>query len=313
MVSKPRALFFGTPEFAVASLDALVEVADVLLVVTQPDRPVGRGQHLSAPPVKVRALALGLPVEQPQRLRDPAWLTRIAALKADVAVVVAYGKLLPKNLLELTRTGFLNVHASLLPRWRGAAPIAWAIRAGDAVTGITLMQIDEGLDTGPMLTKSTVTIDSRETTGELTQRLSIVGGKIIREHLDAYVVGQLQLTHQPLDGVTLAPRLEKKDGQIDWSQPTLAVHNHIRSMAPWPGAFTYLGESRLKIGRTHPLDDAPPSAEPGSVLGGMQQALLVATGSGKIAVAELQREGGRRMNAEEFLRGYPDVSGARFA
>ncbi|MBX3275252.1 MAG: methionyl-tRNA formyltransferase [Sandaracinaceae bacterium] len=303
-----RAIFFGTPELAVPSLDALASVAEVALVVCQPDRPAGRGLALRAPPVKERALALGLRVEQPTKLKDPALASALRALEADVALVVAYGRILPRAVLEAPRRGCVNVHASLLPRWRGAGPIQWAIVSGDAETGVCLMQMDEGLDTGPVIACERTAIDPDETAGALGARLSRLGAALVARELGPYVAGEREPVPQDPARATIAPLLEKEDGRVDWSAPARAVHDRVRGLSPWPGAFTTLSGARLMVHRTRPTDGA---GAPGEVLRAEGDALVVACGEGAVALCELQLAGKRRLDARAFLSGHPVAVGAR--
>src|SRR4030095_1750716 len=231
-----RVLFYGTPAFALPTLEALLLHHEVVAVVTQPDRPANRGQRLTSPPVKTRALAAGLEILQPPRLRDPEWPDRLRALGADVAVGAAFGQILPRAVLDAARRGSINVHGSLLPRYRGAAPIQWAIMRGETVTGITTFQMDEGMDTGAMLRSAPVTIGPEETAGELAARLSVLGAEVLVDTLDELDT----LTPQPQrhEDATLAPRLKRTDGHLDWSRPARELINRIRGCNPWPGALT---------------------------------------------------------------------------
>ncbi len=302
-----RALFFGTPTFAVPTLDALTEVADVVLAVTQPDRPAGRGQRLHKPAVRVRAEELGIQVAQPKSIRLPTVQQELSASRPDVAVVVAYGKLLPQPVLSMPRRGCLNVHASLLPRWRGAAPIAWAIDEGDATTGVTLMRMNEGLDTGPMLAQSQTAISASETAGELTDRLALLGAELIREKLPMYLDGQLAEVSQDDSMSTLAPLLKKSDGAVQWGRSAKQVHNRIRAMSPWPGAYTFIRgtTTRVKIHRAAIVSEHVESQTPGNVLGLEEERLLVASARGVVGLVELQLEGRKRVSARDFWSGAP--------
>ena len=255
-----RAIFFGSPAFAVPSLNALHELADIAAVICQPDRPAGRGLSTRAPAVKERALELNLDVWQPKKIKTAEFATRLQGLEADVAVVTAYGRILPKAVLEAPRLGCVNVHASILPRWRGAAPIQWAIAHGDGETGVTLMQMDEGMDTGPILAIRSIPIERDDDASTLGDRLSELGGDLLREKLPEYVSGSLSPTPQDDRGATVAPLLKKEDGQIDWDRTAHQVHDHIRGMVPWPGAYSDLGDRRIKIHKAHPL-----TLDPGTV------------------------------------------------
>ncbi len=245
-----RVAFLGTPEFAVPSLAALLEIAEVPLVVTQPDKPSGRGLALAPPPVKAFAQARGLHVLQPPKARDGTLRDALRGLALDFALVVAYGKILPADVLAAPRLGCVNVHASLLPRWRGAAPIQWAIVSGDAETGVCLMQMDVGLDTGPVLARRATPIDENETGGELSARLSLLAGELARAELPRFARGELVAAPQTEQSVTHARLIEKPDGALDFSQPAQAVHDLARGFHPWPGAFSALEGRRVKVHRT---------------------------------------------------------------
>lgn len=295
-----RAIFFGSPDFAATCLDALVEVAEVVAVVCQPDKPAGRGMKLRPPAVKVRAEALGLPVWQPRKVRKGDLAERVRQANVDVGVVVAYGRILPRAVLDAPRLGCVNVHASLLPRWRGASPIQHAILAGDAETGITLMQMDEGMDTGPMLSVRRTPIEPDETGGELFVRLAKLGADIVREDLPRVVAGELAPTPQP-EGATMAPLLSKSDGAVVWTDTAQQVHDRVRAMSPWPGAYTTFEDGeRLKIHRAHVVPGAT-DQPPGTVLAG--EGLRVACGEGVVELDEVQEAGRKRQDAATWLGG----------
>ena len=304
-MTRPRALFFGTPDFAVPCLDALAKIADIVCVITQPDRPKGRGLELAPPPVKVRAMALGVPVLQPVKVRTPEFAAELRALDAELAVVVAYGRILTRAVLDAPRRGCLNVHGSLLPRWRGAAPIQWAIASGDAETGVCLMQMDEGLDTGPVLARRALPIGPNETAGELAERLSQLGAQLLTEELPRYLAGLLGAVPQADAGMTLAPILEKTHGAIDWSKRAQQAHDLVRGMTPWPGAYTRLAAgATLKVHATHVTADAGMSAAPGTVLhADRASGLVIACGEGALALDAVQPEGKRRMATTDYLAG----------
>lgn len=306
-----RALFFGSPAFAVPTLDALVRVAEVACVFTQPDKPAGRGLELRPPDVKVRAQALGLRVEQPAKVRTPEFAAFVRSFEADVAVVVAYGRILPKAVLEAPRTGCLNVHASLLPRWRGAAPIQWAVASGDRFTGVTLMQMDEGLDTGPTISAIAIEIGPDETADALAQRLAALGAELIKRDLEAAVNDELPRAEQPEDGVTYAPLLEKTHGKLDFACSARAVHDRARGMTPWPGAFTTLDGDTLKVLRTVVLDEEGEHGTPGTVIDRARDAIAVACGRGVVGLVEVQAAGRKRVTASQFLAGHRELLGAR--
>jgi methionyl-tRNA formyltransferase len=308
-----RAIFFGTPELAVPSLEALVELADVVRVICQPDRPAGRGMKLRPPPVKERALALGLSVEQPIKVRTPEFAASLAALEADVALVIAYGRILPRAVLEAPRAGCVNVHASLLPRWRGAGPIQAAIVHGDVETGVCLMKMDEGMDTGPVIACAKTPIDPDETAAELGARLARMGAAIVREKLPAFVAGELEVTPQDAAGVTVAPILTKDDGRLDWRAPARRAHDRVRGMSPWPGAFTALGGERVKVHGSAVRSEEGVAAPPGTIVrADPEVGIEVACGEGVLAILELQLEGKRRVSAAAHLMGHAWSPGMRF-
>ena len=298
---KPRIVFLGSPEAAVPALRAATRVGDVVGVFSQPDRPAGRGRRLCPPPVAVAARDLGLPVHQPPGVRKPEVRELLASLRPDVILVVAYGRILPPPILEAAPRGCVNVHFSLLPRHRGAAPVARAILAGDERTGVTLMRLDEGLDTGPTLARREVAIDPEETAGALTARLADVGAELVEVELPRWVAGELQAQPQPATGATLAPPLDKCDGAICWDRPGAEVHRRIRAVTPWPGAFGYLEGRRIIVHRARLLPYVP-SPGAGVVLTEARR-LAVGTADVCIELLELQREGGKRTDAGCFLAG----------
>jgi methionyl-tRNA formyltransferase len=305
-----RVAFAGTPEFAAAALRAILEAGyAVPLVLTQPDRPAGRGMKLTPSPVKQLALAHGIAVDQPERLRSEEQRAALAACAPDVLVVAAYGLILPRAVLELPRLGCVNIHASLLPRWRGAAPIHRAIEAGDAQTGITIMQMDEGLDTGATAMPERVPIGADMTAGELHDALARLGADLMARALSALERGSLQFTPQPADGVTYAAKIDKAETRIDWSRPWRAVHDHIRGLSPFPGAWCEIASegsrARLKVLRTTRGEGAGAA---GTVL---DVRLTIACGEGAVRLLEVQRAGREAMRAEDFLRGTPLAPGTR--
>ena len=312
-------VFAGTPDFAATALQALLDAGyEVPLVLTQPDRPAGRGMKLQASPVKQLAQGHGIAVAQPHGLRldgkypDEAAAARAAlqAARPDVMVVAAYGLILPRWVLELPRLGCLNIHASLLPRWRGAAPIHRAIEAGDAETGVTLMQMDEGLDTGAMLLAEAVPIASDDTTARLHDRLAVLGGRLIVEALELAASGGLRPVPQPAEGITYAHKIDKAEAAIDWRQPAEAIARRVRAFNPFPGAGTTVAGEALKVWGAHPGAAAlPEGAAPGQVLAAGGDGIAVATGDGVLVLTELQRAGGKRLPAADFLRGFPLATG----
>jgi len=303
----PRIAFFGTPPFAVPSLRACQAVGAVVAVVTQPDRPRGRGQHVAPSAVKEVAERAALPVLQPPRLKGTDFGERLRALRLDVAVVAAYGRILPPDVLSAPRLGCLNVHASLLPRWRGAAPIQWAIASGDAETGVCLMQMEAGLDTGPVLALRRTPILPEDTSETLHVRLAELGGELVRDEVPRFLAGTLTPRPQPAEGVTLARMVEKEDGRLDWTRPAVELERRVRAFVPWPSAWTQLGPHLLKVWRAVVV---PGSGPPGTVLAA-HGTLDVASGDGALRLLEVQPEGKRRMNAAEFLRGHRLGEGER--
>lgn len=303
-----RIVFAGTPDFALASLTALVEAGRVpVAVLTQPDRPAGRGKKLTASPVKRYAGERGIPVQQPATLRDEAAQAEFAALAPDVLIVAAYGLILPQAVLDVPRYGCLNVHASILPRWRGAAPIQAAILAGDAKTGISLMAMTAGLDTGPVFHIEELDIGPTETAGELHDRLATLGGEALVAHLDAILCGDLEAVAQDDTQATYAPKIDKQDARIDWSQPADEVARRIRAYNPFPGAFCFSGETRIKIWSAAATGG---KGVPGTVLQCDHDGVVVACGDGALRVEEAQLPGKRRAAAHEFA-GQLDLSGKR--
>jgi methionyl-tRNA formyltransferase len=301
-----RTLFFGTPEFAVPSLDALREISEVVGVVCQPDRPAGRGLATQAPPVKVRALEMGLPVVQPSKLRTGEFEAWVKGQSADLALVVAYGRILPGPVLRATRLGFLNVHASLLPKYRGASPIAWAIVNGETETGITLMLLDEGMDTGDMLAKVHTPIGPNETQGELSLRLSVLGAEVVRANLALFERGELTRTLQPHEGATLAPMLEKSHGALDFAKPARRLHDQVRGMNPRPGAFAKLSSKVVKIHETRLIEGQGAASQPGSVVIADKSRVIAAcgpSGQERIELVRVQLEGRRVIASGEWVQG----------
>ena len=300
----------GTPEFALPSLKMLCARYPVVGVVTQPDRPAGRGRRLLASPVKQLALAEGILVFQPERLKQPEAVERVRDWLPDLIVVAAFGQILPPALLEIPRYGVLNVHASLLPRWRGAAPIQAAILAGDAVTGVTIMQLDAGLDTGPLLAKREVAIEPEETAGDLEERLAQLGAELLVEILPEYLAGNLHPQPQPQQGITMTRRLSKQAAALDWGRPAEELARQVRACAPQPGAYTLWGEQRLKIMQARALQDSGwPEAQPGTVFV-WQNLPAVVTAEGALLLLQLQMAGKRPLNGAAFLRGRRAIVGA---
>jgi methionyl-tRNA formyltransferase len=303
MNQRLRIVFAGTPEFAVPPLEALHAAGhEIVAVYTQPDRPAGRGQSLTASPVKRRALELGLPVEQPATLKVADAVERLRERAPDLMVVVAYGLILPQAVLDVPRLGCWNIHASLLPRWRGAAPIQRAILAGDDITGITIMQMDAGLDTGPMLLVREVPIGSGESGGELHDRLSRVGAEAIVAAVSEWQAGRITPRPQPAEGASYAAKLRKEEARIDWSQAAAVIARQVRAFNPWPVAETTWDGRQLRIWRAEPAPGAASAgAVPGTVLESAAGRIVVATGDGALTLLQVQVAGRRALSAAEFL------------
>ena len=296
-----RIVFMGTPEFACPTLKTLIERGEqVVAVVTQPDRPKGRGQQTLPPPVKLLAEAHGIPVLQPVKVRHPDAIEEIRALRPDLIVVIAFGQILPKALLEIPGSGCINVHASLLPRYRGAAPLNWCIINGETETGVTTMLMDVGLDTGDMLLKRVTPIDPDEDTSSLHDRLSGIGAELLAETIDLAAAGRLAPEKQDDALTCYAPMLKKEDGLIDWGKDAPGIKNLVRGMTPWPGAYSSLDDKLLKLFR---VQCASGSGTPGEVLAAGRDGIEVACGEGSIIINELQLEGKKRLAAAEFLAG----------
>lgn len=316
-----RIIFAGTPEFARVALERLHAAGfDIPLVLTQPDRPAGRGMKLQASPVKQFALEHGMAVSQPRSLRldgkfpEDAAAARdaILAARADAMVVAAYGLILPQWVLDAPARGCLNIHASLLPRWRGAAPIHRAIEAGDAETGVTIMQMDAGLDTGDMLLMERLPIAADDTTGGLHDRLAALGGRLIVEALELAACGGLIAVKQPDAGVTYAHKIEKAEAAIDWSLPATVLDRRVRAFNPFPGAGSTLGGVAVKVWSARAEAGGASGASPGQVLAAGPEGIRVMTGDGVLVLTELQRAGGKRLPVADFLRGFPVASGQVF-
>lgn len=314
MATKPfRIVFMGTPAFAVPSLRALLDHGEeVAAVVTQPDRPKGRGRKLTPPPVKELAMAKGLTILQPAAIRTPEFLEEMRAFQADLFVVTAYGRILPGPLLNLPRLGTINVHGSLLPKYRGAAPIQWAILNGERETGITIMQMDEGMDTGDILLPRAMAILPDDTAGSLAARMAELGGKALIEALALLKRGKLPRQKQDHGKATAAPPLTKEMGAIDWHKPAQELSCLIRGLDPWPTAHTTLDGDMVRLFKPGVLEgDA--LAPPGTICKADKHSLFVATGKGTLRISEIQREGGKRLPVADFLRGHPLGPGSRFA
>lgn len=307
---KLRVVFAGTPEFSVPCLRAVIAAGvDVVAVYTQPDRPAGRGRKLAPSPVKQAAIDAGITVEQPETLRDPAAQARLRELAPDLLIVVAYGLILSKTVLAIPRLGCWNVHASSLPRWRGAAPIQRAILAGDSETGVDLMQMEAGLDTGPMLLRSHTAIAANETSGSLHDRLSLLGADLLSEGLRRLLDGTLPTAQaQDESGVTYAHKLEKSEAALDWSLPAKQLERQVRAFNPWPVAEGDIAGEHLRVHAAVAVEDTH-AATPGSVISARADGVDVATGDGLLRVLAVQRAGGRRMDVRDWLNARADLRG----
>ncbi len=310
-----RIVFMGTPELAGESLRALLRepAFQIVAAVTQPDRPKGRALKLTPSPVKEIAADAGLPVLQPEKAREENFITELRALRPDVIAVAAFGQILPQTILDLPRHGCLNVHTSLLPKYRGASPIQAAILNGDIETGVTIMRMDAGLDTGDILTQRTTPIRDDDDAQTLHDRLALLGAQLLVETIPDHVAGKIQARPQPVNGSSHTRKIKKEEGRIDWQQPARVIWNRIRAFTPWPGAFTFLpaspGTKLLKIWKASPVQTG--GAQPGALLCADKDGIVVACGEGALKIFELQLEGGRRMTAPEFLLGHPLPPGQR--
>lgn len=308
-----RIVFAGTPDFAVPSLRAAAQRHEVVAVYTQPDRPAGRGRELTLSPVKREALLRGLPVLQPENFKTALSKDALRALKPDLLIVVAYGLILPQSVLDIPTHGCWNVHASLLPRWRGAAPIQRAIEAGDAQTGVCLMQMQKGLDTGPVLLSQSLPIDEAETGGQLHDRLAALGAQVLSDGLGLLRAGICPVAQpQPDEGVTYAHKLDKAEAKLDWSQPAVALANKVRAFNPWPMAEAVVAGERLRLHGAIALEgdaalDESHAAAPGTLLRAGRDGLDVACGHGVLRIRVLQRDGGKAITAADYLNGRADL------
>jgi methionyl-tRNA formyltransferase len=310
-----RIIFMGSAELACASLEALARQPDfeVVAVVTQPDRPQGRELKLKASPVKQTAVSFKLPVLQPGRARDEGFIGELQGLRPDLIAVAAYGQILPKAILELPRFGCLNVHTSLLPKYRGAAPIQWAILNDEPETGVTIMKMDAGLDTGDILTQEATPIRAEDNAQTLHDRLGKIGAELLVSTIRNHVAGKITPRPQPAEGASHARKIAKEDGRLDWTQPARALWNRIRAFTPWPGAFTQLpGQTPPQLLKIWQAEAVAAGGAPGEILAAEKTGLVVACGVQALRILELQREGGRRMSAGDFLAGHPLKPGGRF-
>ncbi len=306
-----RIIFMGTPAFAVPSLEALLKSDDqVVGVVTQPDRPKGRGQEVAMSPIKLVCQRENIPVLQPVKMKDPAFLDALRAWRSDLIAVAAFGRILPPVILTMPPRGCINVHGSLLPKFRGAGPIQWAIITGETETGITTMLMDEGMDTGAMLLQERTPILPDDTAGSLSARLADVGGRLLVETIARLKAGTLVPTPQDHAQATLAPLLKKEDGAIDWTMSAAEIERRIRGLSPWPGAFTFAGEERWTIWRAAATESAA-EIQPGHVISAGKAGIAVAAGQGAILITELQPANSRRMAAAQYVAGHNISPGSR--
>jgi methionyl-tRNA formyltransferase len=308
-----QVVFMGTPDFAVPSLSWLASSSEYTIagVYTQPDKPAGRGHKLLAPPVKAFAAARDLVLFQPRTLRSSEALADLIALHPDVIVVAAFGLILPRPVLDLPPHGCINVHASLLPRYRGAAPIAAAILNGESVAGVTIMQIDEGVDTGPMLAQAELPVRPDDTAGTLTARLALLGADLLAQTLPGWLAGQVNPQAQDDAQATIAPRLNKEDGHMDWSLPASVLERRVRAFELWPGTFTAWNGKRLKINKARISDFKSQISDLAGQVVGWESGVGVITGEGVLELIQVQLEGKRAMSAIDFVRGHPDFIGAQ--
>jgi methionyl-tRNA formyltransferase len=302
-----RIVFMGTPDFSLPTLQALIDHHEVIGVVTQPDRPVGRSQTIQQSPVKKLALSQGIPVFQPEKIRRPEAIEELKRWSPDVYIVAAFGQILPQAVLDLPPHGSINVHASLLPRWRGAAPIQAAIRAGDAQSGITIMKMDAGLDTGPILSQRAVLLASDETGQSLHDKLSILGAQLLIETLPCYLSGEIQPQPQNNTLATLAPQIKKEQGQIDWTQSADSIERLVRAFTPWPGTYTSWNGRQLKI---HSGEVASGKADP-AIVARHDGQVAIGTGDGLFLPKQVQLEGKKTVAIDDFVRGHGDFVGAQ--
>lgn len=301
----------GTPELARTTLQVLLECPDVQVIaaVTQPDRPKGRDLKLTPSPVKELALRSNLPVLQPERARNEQFIEQLRQLRPDLIVVAAFGQILPQTILDLPRFGCINVHTSILPKYRGAAPIQWAILNGEHETGVTIMKMDAGMDTGAILTQETTPICDDDNGQTVHDRLATIGAQLLVRTIPDYITAKVVPRPQPAEGVSNAPKIKKQDGQIDWTQPALSIWNRVRGLVPWPGAFTHVSSERpylLKIWEAKPVQQ---TGSAGEILQADKWGIIVACGQDALRIGVVQLEGGRRLTAEQFLAGHPLKAG----
>lgn len=299
-----KIVFMGTPDFAVPSLDILVKNGyEVAAVVTQPDKPKGRGNKLTPPPVKEYALNNNIPILQPEKVKTGTFAQQLREIAPDLLVTVAYGRILPQEVLDIPPYGCVNVHGSLLPKYRGAAPIQWSVINGDSITGITTMYTDIGMDTGDMLLKREVEIHINETAGELHDKLSVIGAEVLLETLKELEKGTLVRIPQPADEATYVTMISKETGCIDWSKTMEQIHNLVRGTDPWPGAYTFYKGERMRVWKTE-CSNIEKASKPGEIIEVKKEGILVGTGKGNIILKEIQFDSGKRLKVEQYLAGH---------
>ncbi|NLK97495.1 MAG: methionyl-tRNA formyltransferase [Epulopiscium sp.] len=301
-----KIVFMGTPDFAVPSLQKLIdEKYYIAAVVTQPDRPKGRGKKMVAPPVKELAVKYDIPIFQPERVRNPEFIETLRSIAPDLIVVIAFGQILPKEILDIPTYGCINVHGSLLPKYRGAAPIQWAIINGEKITGVTTMFMDEGMDTGDMILKKEIPIEPEYTAGDLHDIMAPVGADLLKDTLDELIRGNIKREKQDEDEATYAPMLKKENGLIDWSQPSYKIINLIRGLSPWPSAYTFYKDQMMKIWKAEVYNKTYEHHTIGEIVEVIRnKGLVVKTGDSSLLITEMQAPNGKRMAVEEYLRGH---------
>jgi methionyl-tRNA formyltransferase len=305
-------IFMGTPELARVNLEGLLACRDfeTLAVVTQPDRPKGRELKLTPSPVKELALKANLPVLQPERARNESFIAELRNLKLDLIVVAAFGQILPQTILDLPKFGCINVHTSLLPKYRGAAPIQWAILNDEYETGVTIMKMDAGMDTGAILTQEKILIHESDDAQSLHHRLATIGAELLVRTIPDYVTGKIEARAQPAEGVSYAPKIKKADGEIDWTQPARAIWNRVRGLVPWPGAYTHVSaEPKPYLLKIWEAETVRETGSPGQIMSADKSGIVVGCGQESLRVRQLQLEGGKRLNAQQFLSGHPLTPG----
>ncbi|WP_058485312.1 methionyl-tRNA formyltransferase [Defluviitalea phaphyphila] len=301
-----KVVFMGTPDFAVPSLQKLIdEKYDIAAVITQPDRPKGRGKKMMPPPVKVLALKYNIPVFQPEKVKNPEFIEKLRSIAPDLIIVIAFGQILPKEILDMPKFGCINVHGSLLPKYRGAAPIQWAIINGEKVTGVTTMFMDEGMDTGDIILKRELPIEEDDTAGDIHDKMSILGAELLKETLDNLIRGNIRREKQNDKEATYAPMLKKEMGLINWGETSEKIINLVRGLSPWPSAYTFYKDQMIKIWKVQNYNKNYKDNSIGEIVEVIKnKGIVVKTGDGSVLITEIQAQNGRRMTVEEYLRGH---------